>query len=155
MFGIWYSEEYDGQLIRASKINMIWNCPNCHRPQPLKRLILGSGLIRKEWRCGYCDALLNSYVIAKLVIGVLVGGSTAALLEWMVSDVVTLSPYVIVFVICLGAPLVLYLGRLVVVDAGHTICANCRYDLHGNTSGACPECGTQTARSSEFGGHTL
>jgi hypothetical protein len=126
----------------------MWNCPNCHRPQPFKQLILGPGLIRKEWRCGYCNALLKSYVIAKTVIGVLTAVLVAALLGWIVSDVVELSPYVLVFAILFGVPCGLCLSRLVVVEIDHTVCVRCGYDLHGNTSGACPECGTRAEQVS-------
>jgi len=118
----------------------MWNCPNCHRPQPGKHVIFGPGIVRKEWRCGYCTALLSSSALAKALMGLIAGVSFAMLSGWMISDVVELSPYGFVVLVCL-CPLVVCSSRVAVVEIGHTVCVHCRYDLHGNTSGACPECG--------------
>jgi len=119
----------------------MWNCPICHRPQTFKHLVLGPGLVRKEWRCDYCNALLASTLIAKAMIGVLAGASVAVLLTWMASDILDSPPYVYVFVVCFSAALSLCCGRIVAVEVGHKVCAHCHYDLQGNITGACPECG--------------
>lgn len=118
----------------------MWNYPNCHRPQPFRHLILGPGLIRKEWRCGYCNALLRSCAIARAVMGLLAGASTGLLLVWMASDVVEFQPCVLVSLVPI-ALFVLCSTQVVLTKIDHTVCAHCRYDLHGNTSRVCPECG--------------
>jgi hypothetical protein len=41
--------------------------------------------------------------------------------------------------------LFVYLDQIAVIEARGDFCSNCGYDLTGNTSGRCPECGTPTA----------
>lgn len=141
---------HDNLLYREPELINMWNCPNCHRSQPFRRLIVGPGFIRKQWRCGNCNALLESAMIARIVICVLAGTSSAALLGWVVS--VKLSPYGFVAFSVLAVLYGLYYNPVVVVEVDHIVCVRCRYDLHGNTSGACPECGTHIGGQERLSG---
>lgn len=118
----------------------MWNCPNCKRAQPFSRHLRSPGLIRKKWRCGYCNALLSSTLIAGPTIALLVATVWATLGAWLLS--VELSPFS--YVTTVPALMVFFVWlnhRLVVEEVDHVVCAHCGYDLHGNTTGACPECG--------------
>lgn len=128
------------RLALKTESPVMWNCPNCRRPQPFKTQVMGSGLIRKEWRCSYCNALLRGTLIAGTVLPLLVGIATVILLSWTLSVEVSPLNYVIVpFMMTLF--LIWVNRRLVVVKIDHVVCRHCGYDLHGNTSGTCPECG--------------
>lgn len=119
----------------------MWNCPNCHRPQSYKHVVFGEGLIRKEWRCGNCNALLRTSAVAATILGLVAALSVVVLFGWIASDVVRLSPYGFV-ALAVFALLGACFRRITLVETDHTVCRHCRYDLHGNTTGVCPECGT-------------
>jgi hypothetical protein len=48
------------------------------------------------------------------------------------------------FVLCAFFPLLAILNRITMQRMGPNSCAECGYDLTGNESGICPECGEST-----------
>ena len=85
-----------------------------------------------------------------MAIGAFSGGVTGGLFAYFVEIE---SPYVFGAILGLVLALVLTVAnrccsRIVVQEADHPSCANCGYDLYNNTSGVCPECGTEFDRKS-------
>ncbi len=132
-----YGNEYAPEKMER---HVMWNCPNCQRPQPFRHQFTGAGLIRKKWRCSYCNALLRGTLIAGTVLPLLLCIAIVILSSWTLSIVISPLSYVVV-PSTMALNLIWLNRRLVVVEIDHVVCERCGYDLHGNTSGACPECG--------------
>lgn len=112
-------------------------CPSCHTTVPI-RYLLG---LKNEWACSSCGVKLvlrergkrNLAVFASfIVLGVLI-----------VPLLYVLGPFG--FGLCLLWPVLLFLAmRMSDKLIAHGVyCSKCGYDLTGNTSGVCPECGAK------------
>jgi len=122
--------------------NVMWKCPRCGRPQSFGRHIFSHGLIRKQWRCAYCNSLLRSTLIAGTIVPLIVAVVCARVAAWLLS--VELSPFG--YVIAPSALMLFFVWlnrRVSLVEKGHEVCWQCGYNLHKNTSGVCPECGAR------------
>jgi hypothetical protein len=125
----------------------MWQCPNCRRPVPARFPLLNSAHGSATHHCEYCNALLG--------LGTRKGGllltcvlCTAACMSLAATLPVKILPVafgVAAFLIIAGVHVCCV--AILLVETDHTVCPSCRFDLHGNTSGVCPECGTPFVRS--------
>lgn len=122
----------------------MWSCPNCQRPLPPTLRVFGASRGR-QWRCVHCDALLRVRGSANVAIGAFFGAVVGVLFGYFVRIE---SRYISGAMFGIVMALVITLvnrccSQIVVQEADHPSCAKCGYDLYANTTGRCPECGTE------------
>lgn len=120
---------------------MITDCPRCSAPVPWPQRLLGLS----PWRCRRCDALLRrrtptplaatviffSVMLGAIAFGVLTPISGPDALACIVGLAVIAVPLVVLTLA----------ERCIVAWPGRHCCRDCGYDLTGNTTRVCPECG--------------
>lgn len=118
---------------------MIRDCPNCGESLPA-RFRWGW---RNRFRCPYCQAFLKRDT-PLWAVGVVFPAIAAAWIGPL--PLVDLGPYVygagVLVANTFAVTLAFYLvDRCLVVEVVDLRCLKCGYNLIGNTTGICPECG--------------
>lgn len=93
--------------------------------------------LTEGYRGVICGALLL-LILVFFVLGMTCGFIDAIVGEWWVTAIAS-------FVLSLVTPVLavmMTITYLAIMSGGRGLCANCGYNLMGNTSGVCPECGT-------------
>lgn len=129
----------------------LFECPNCRRPLPFKRRF------HKTWTCEQCGSTLTfggvkpllprfaAFAICVVVVFPLLSALIAAVSplhrapRWFYFQLPLL--------LLVAYPFVKLVDRfmhrtVVILDRTGVHCRQCGYDLEGNVSGKCPECGT-------------
>ncbi len=113
-------------------------CAHCHRPTAPP-----SSLIWEKWHCEHCNSLLTIDRKRRVLLGAtfipfaaLMAALTYVRVRPAVMGLALLLLFVPIYVVCW-----LKLERTsILIAPGH--CTQCDYNLTGNISGICPECGT-------------
>ncbi len=124
---------------------MAMECPHCKHPTSNKRKFFGSHIWAK-WDCQRCGSKLAFNKTRRVIIG-LAFGAIAMPLPLLTTKIITSPMGLLGIALCLLAlcPIFLFLWwrleQLVVLERRGLFCTECGYDLTGNQSGQCPECG--------------
>ena len=126
---------------------MALECPQCRQPQPTLRR--GSkAWFWQKWRCENCNSLIAIDKRRQFLLA-LTGPILYGLFNMFLIRTALTSP--LIFYLLLAGLFILPLllmwqcQRLVVLHACGTFCKKCAYNLRGNVSGRCPECGEKCA----------
>jgi len=127
---------------------MPFECPNCRTPV-LSNVKMWLWV---KWRCKNCDSLLGYDKIRRVTIvfgvGLIPIGFYLVFHRYIMPHQVffffAFAAFVIVVKLLWGP-----LDRAIVLERRGTYCQVCGYNLEGNTSGVCPECGTPTKSKDE------
>ena len=123
-------------------LGRILECPHCRSRIPTKRKLIAAHLW-SEWRCSTCGSLLafdqgRRFLI---VVGLAMG-------LWLVAPALVMLPLALSTVasctyLLLATIAVWRADRIIVLEPRSQHCWQCGYNLTGNVSGVCPECGTE------------
>lgn len=123
-----------------------YKCPNCTRQTSPKFFSRSFGIWSK-WRCETCGSLVRIDKGRR----VLLACANGAIFMTLITLLKLIEPpkFLIMPIasICMGIMLVwaavwMRSERLQIVERGDAYCGDCGYNLRGNTSRICPECGT-------------
>lgn len=126
---------------RCSNVMLRKKCPACDRPVPARR-----SLCPDRWECGHCRAVLEWVESPRRLAGLVVASISAVTFLslkqlhryiWIPAE----AGLLIFVALCTVTvyPILMLTNKLRICPGVH-VCT-CGYDLAGNISGQCPECG--------------
>ncbi len=126
---------------------MAYRCPNCTR----KTNITFTWTKPQPWYCEHCGSLLsipdepvNHIKPWYFIVAVIVVVAPFVILHWLTARKNASLMAILYFVfLLLFMWIVRRFTKARVLTVGLPFCKNCGYDLRGNTSGQCPECGSK------------
>lgn len=123
---------------------MAQNCPQCRTPVPFERRVFRAWLWAR-WRCKTCDSLLGFNVKRRIIAGVLIvqiATSVVAIILFKFMGRSMLAFGIAAPIACMvGILFMLNIDDIEVIERRGRHCGGCGYNMQGNETGVCPECG--------------